>query len=180
MKKAIFAGGCFWCVEAIFQRIIGVESVFSGYIGGNIPDPTYKQVCSGETNHAEAVEIIYTPSKISYNELLTIFWHLHDPTTLNQQGSDIGTQYRSAIFYLSDYQKKLAIESKSHYERIGLWLNPFVTEIVPAGDFYIAEDYHQNYFNNNQERIYCNISIAPKISKLLKDFERKVKPEYRY
>lgn len=179
MKKAIFAGGCFWCVEAVFQRIIGVESVFSGYTGGIVSDPTYKQICSGETLHAEAVEIIYNPSLISYDELLKIFWHTHNPTTLNRQGDDVGTQYRSAIFYLNRYQKEKAEKSLKEFETKKLWDGKFVTEITKASEFYLAEDYHQNYFNNNQERTYCNINIAPKISKLFKEFSGRIKDEYQ-
>lgn len=179
MKEAIFAGGCFWCVEAIFQRLEGVEVVQPGYIGGHTPHPTYKQVCSGKTGHAEAVRIFYQPSVISYDELLTVFWHLHNPTTLNRQGDDIGEQYRSAIFYLNDYQRKKAIHSMKESEKSGLWKGKYVTQITKATDFYLAEDYHHNYYNNNTERSYCSISIAPKVAKLHQIFKDRIKPQYQ-
>lgn len=168
MELATLAGGCFWCTEAIFQRLKGVEKVISGYTGGRRPNPTYEQVCSGATGHAEAIQITFDPNIISYEQLLGVFFATHDPTTLNRQGADEGTQYRSAIFYHSEEQKKTALRviadlSPRHNDAI-------VTEITPFDKFYEAEPYHKDYFNRNQDAQYCQIIIDPKIKKLYKDF----------
>lgn len=164
-QTATLAAGCFWCVEAVFQRIKGVEHVVSGYIGGTVENPTYEEVCSGTTGHAEAVQITFNPQVVSYEKLLDLFWEMHDPTTLNRQGHDIGTQYRSAIFYHSEEQKKIAEESKKAHAKD--FKDPIVTEITPAGVFYPAEDYHQNYYNlNASKNPYCRVVIDPKLRKL--------------
>src|SRR5262249_21536731 len=149
MERATFGSGCFWCTEAVFQRVKGVESVVSGYSGGDVPDPTYYQVCEGTTGHAEVVQVTYDPQVGSYRELLEIFWKLHDPTTLNRQGADVGTQYRSVIFYHTDEQKELAEHYKQKLDESGAFSRPIVTEIAPLSEFYPAEDYHQNYFREN-------------------------------
>jgi peptide-methionine (S)-S-oxide reductase len=173
MDKAIFAGGCFWCTEAVFKRLKGVGKVTSGYANGEMANPTYGDVSSGETGFAEAVEIQFDPEIISYDKLLEIFWATHDPTSLNRQGADVGTQYRSAIYYLNDEQKEKAEVSKQNVERS-------VTEIAPLKNFYTAEEYHQNYFEKNtNSNPYCSIVIAPKIKKLLDKFNAEVKPEYQ-
>ena len=173
---AIFGAGCFWCVEAIFQRLKGVESIESGYTGGTVENPTYKQVCTGETGHAEVAKIIFNPDVISFNELLEVFWTTHDPTTLNQQGADIGTQYRSAVFYLNDEQKMQAEKSKSEIAT-QIWDGTIVTEITPLKKYYKAEDYHQNYFNQNSDQSYCRFVINPKLEKFRKKFKDKIKDE---
>lgn len=173
---AIFGAGCFWCVEAIFQRLKGVESIESGYTGGTVENPTYKQVCTGETGHAEVAKIIFNPDVISFNELLEVFWTTHDPTTLNQQGADIGTQYRSAVFYLNDEQKMQAEKSKSEIAT-QIWNGSIVTEITPLKKYYKAEDYHQNYFNQNSDQSYCRFVINPKLEKFRKKFRDKIKDE---
>ncbi|MBI4062344.1 peptide-methionine (S)-S-oxide reductase MsrA [Candidatus Gottesmanbacteria bacterium] len=163
MEIATLAGGCFWCTEAIFKRLKGVNAVMPGYTGGTTANPTYDQVCSGKTGHAQAIEISFDPRVISYETLLDVFWHLHDPTTLNQQGNDVGTQYRSAIFYHSEDQRKIAEESKKK-------INGVVTEIVPFTKFYPAEDYHRDYYKKNSSAPYCQYIIDPKITKLYKEF----------
>lgn len=173
-ELATLASGCFWCTEGIFQRIHGVTKVTSGYAGGHIPNPTYDQVCSGSTGHAECVQIEFDPSIVSYQTILEIFFKTHDPTTLNRQGNDIGTQYRSAIFYHSQQQKQTAenlIQSlmDSHY-----FSAPIVTEIVPFTNFYTAEDYHQNFYNQNRKHPYCQIVIDPKVKKLIDQFYDKI------
>lgn len=175
METATLAGGCFWCTEAIFRRLKGVASVESGYTGGTKPNPTYEDVCSGKTGHAEAIQIVFDPSVISYETLLDIFWHLHDPTTLNQQGNDVGTQYRSAIFYHTAEQKHSAEESKKKAESSGMYTGKFVTEIVSFARFYKAEGNHQNYYANNSYQPYCQYVIDPKITKLYKEFPNVVK-----
>ncbi len=169
-EVAVFGAGCFWCVEAIYQRVNGVVSVESGYAGGHLENPTYREVTTGRTGHAEVAKVIYDPSVISYKELLEVFWHTHDPTTLNRQGADVGPQYRSAIFYLNEAQKEIAEESLKETDRSGLWGAPIVTEITPLTNYSTAEDYHQNYFNNNPNAGYCSIVIAPKVAKFKKDF----------
>lgn len=179
IEIATFAGGCFWCFEGIFKRLKGVVSVESGYSGGNVENPTYQDVCSGQTGHAETVSITFDPDIISFEKLLSIFWYLHDPTTLNQQGNDTGTQYRSAIFYHTQEQKKLAEESKANVEKEGMYKDPVVTEIVPFKNFYKAEDYHQQYYDKNQSAPYCKFVIDPKINKLIKEFSEDVKEEYK-
>lgn len=175
IEEAIFAAGCFWCVEAVFQRVEGVISQESGYIGGKIKNPTYEQICTGTTDHAEAIRIKFNPNIISYDELLEIFWTTHDPTTLNQQGNDKGTQYRSAIFYTNESQKEKA---EFYLKRLNEELTfgkKVVTEITKASEFYIAEKYHQNYYNQNSNQSYCAFVIAPKIEKLNKVFKHKLK-----
>ncbi len=163
---ATFAGGCFWCIEEVFRQTPGVTKVVSGYTGGQKANPTYKQVCSGKTGHAEAVQITYDPAKVSYEKLLDVFWHAHDPTQLNRQGADVGTQYRSAIFTHSDAQKKAAEVSKAALTASGEKGGPVVTVIEPATKFYPAEDYHQEYYANNREQPYCRNVIQPKLKKL--------------
>ena len=165
---AMFGSGCFWCSEAVFQRIPGVISVKSGYSGGKTKNPTYKQVCTGDTGHAEVIQISYDPQKVSYENLLDTFWLSHDPTTLNRQGADVGTQYRSVIFYYDDGQKNAAEKSKLSLDKSGKLKAPVVTQIVSAGEFYPAEDYHADYFNKNSSAPYCRFIIAPKLEKLKK------------
>lgn len=167
---ATLAGGCFWCLEAVFDDLKGVESVESGYSGGRVPNPTYKQVCSETTGHAEAVRITFDPSVITYTDLLRVFFAVHDPTTLNRQGHDVGTSYRSAIFYQDDEQKKSAETVIKEINDAKLWPNPIVTEVTKFDAFYIAEDYHQEYFANNSSQPYCNVVIAPKVAKFRKQF----------
>lgn len=179
MEKATFAGGCFWCTEAIFKRLKGVASVVSGYAGGAMANPSYSLVSSGTTGHAEAIQIEFDPKVVTYETLLAVFWATHNPTTLNRQGADVGTQYRSVIFYHTDEQKKLAEESKKQQEKEGLYDNPIVTEIVPFDEFYTAEQYHQNYYDANPTYPYCSVVIDPKIQKLLAKFGDKVKDEYK-
>ncbi len=174
-EVATFGAGCFWCVEAIFQSLDGVDTVISGYSGGSIKNPSYKEVCTGRTGHAEVTQIVFDPSVISFKELLEVFWQTHDPTTLNQQGADVGTQYRSAIFYHSESQKLLAEEYKAKLDGSGAFENPIVTEITPFDVFYPAEDYHQNYFLNNPEQGYCRVVIKPKVDKFKKVFGEKLK-----
>lgn len=179
MKVATFAGGCFWCTEAVFKRLKGVLEVTSGFAGGNLDRPSYEDVSSGITGHAEAVQIKFDPKIISYEKLLEIFWATHDPTTLNRQGRDVGTQYRSVIFYHDEDQKKLAEASKNKLDKSGQLKNTVVTEIMPFTNFFKAEDYHQNYFEINKNvNPYCSIVINPKITKLLERFEKEVKDEY--
>lgn len=175
METVTFGAGCFWCVEAIFQRIKGVEEVKSGYMGGKIKNPTYKEVCSGLTGHTEVVQLKYNPEVISYKELLEVFFQTHDPTTLNRQGADVGTQYRSVIFYHNEAQKELAEQIKKQLNNNHVFENPVVTEILPATEFYVAEDYHQNYYNQNSSQPYCSYVIKPKVEKLKKDFRDKLK-----
>jgi len=175
IQTATFGSGCFWCTEAVFQRLKGVESVVSGYSGGRVENPTYKQVCQGTTGHAEVVQITYDPSIISFKELLEVFWKLHDPTTLNRQGHDSGTQYRSAIFYHNDEQKALAEYYKEQLDKSGAYADPVVTEITQFSEFYPAEDDHQNFFRQNPENGYCRAIINPKMDKLEKAFRSKLK-----
>jgi peptide-methionine (S)-S-oxide reductase len=172
---ATFASGCFWCVEAVFQELKGVLSVTSGYTGGKIKNPTYREVCSGLTGHAEACQIVFDPEVISYDELLEAFWASHDPTTLNRQGADQGTQYRSAIFYHNVQQKELAEAYKAKLNSENAFDKPIVTEISPAVIFYKAEDYHQNYYNQNGDAPYCSYVIIPKLEKFRKVFKDKLK-----
>lgn len=179
LEKATFGAGCFWCVEAVFQRMEGVVSVVSGYAGGHVENPTYKAVCAGTTGHAEVVQITYDPSKTSYAELLEVFWRTHDPTTLNRQGNDVGTQYRSAIFYHNDEQKNIAEVSKAAATEAELYDDPIVTEISPLTNYYDAEDYHQNYFNNNPRQPYCMFVAGKKVDTFKKLFQDKVKAEYQ-
>lgn len=172
---ATFGTGCFWCTEAIFQQLNGVLKVTSGYSGGHVANPTYKDVCTGTTGHAEVVQVVYDPSKITYDELLEVFWQTHDPTSLNRQGNDVGTQYRSAIFYHSDEQKRKAEKYKQELDKSGAFEKPIVTEIVPYQHFYVAEDYHQNYYNSNGSQPYCYYVIRPKLEKFEKVFKNKIR-----
>jgi peptide-methionine (S)-S-oxide reductase len=177
LERATFGNGCFWCTEAVFQRLKGVQSVVSGYSGGWAPNPTYQDVCTGATGHAEALQITYDPAIVSYRDLLEVFWQTHDPTTLNRQGADVGTQYRSAIFYHSDVQQKLAEELKRKLDASGAFDAPIVTEVTAFTAFYPAEDYHQNYYNQNPGAMYCQAIIAPKLAKLKKVFHDKLNLE---
>ena len=169
-ETIILGAGCFWCVEAIFERLEGVKNVTSGYSGGNITDPTYREVVSGLTGHAEVIKVTYDPGIIKFAKLLEIFFMVHDPTTLNRQGADVGTQYRSAIFYLTEEQKRVAHEVKSLLEKENIWPDPIVTEITEFSGFYKAEDYHQEYYRNNPNQGYCRMVIAPKLEKFEKLF----------
>ena len=177
METATLAGGCFWCTEAIFKRLRGVMSVKSGYAGGLMENPSYEEVSEGSTSHAEAVQITFNPNIIPYERLLDIFWATHNPTTLNRQGNDMGTQYRSAIFYHNDGQKEKALRSKEEMEKSGMYKDKIVTEIAPFTNFYEAEGHHQNYYDRNLEYPYCQFVINPKIQKLLKEFKKDVKEE---
>jgi peptide-methionine (S)-S-oxide reductase len=170
VQTAVLGAGCFWCVEAIFQNIRGVEKVEPGYSGGAIKNPTYKMICYGNTGHAEVAKIWYDPEVISYATLLQVFWHTHNPTTLNKQGGDEGTQYRSAIFYQTDEEKTIAEASLKETDSSGLWPSSIVTEVSPLINYYTAEDYHKNYFINNPNQPYCAAIIAPKVRKLRKQF----------
>jgi peptide-methionine (S)-S-oxide reductase len=170
MEKATLGAGCFWCVEAIFERVKGVSHVESGYSGGDVEDPSYREVTSGKTGHAEVARIHFDPEVLSYETLLEVFWHTHNPTTLNQQGADVGTQYRSAIFYHNEKQKDIAKKSLKKTDASELWENPIVTTIEPLINYYEAENYHQNYYENNPNAGYCSVVIAPKIAKFKKDF----------
>lgn len=172
-ETAILAGGCFWCIEAVFDDLQGVISVESGYIGGHVDNPTYKQVCGGDTGHAEAVRITFDPSQISYDELLDVFFHIHDPTTLNRQGEDIGHQYRSAIFYLNEEQRDAAEAAIEDAQKE--WPDRIVTEVTPATTFWQAEDYHQEYFANNPEQPYCAAVVGPKVRKFRQKYADRLK-----
>ena len=175
-ETATFANGCFWCTEAIFEQLDGVISAVSGYTGGTVKNPTYKAVTTGETGHAEALEIVYDPAKISFDELLEVFWETHDPTTLNRQGGDVGTQYRSGIFYHNEEQKQKAEKYKAELNKSGAFDNPIVTEITAFSKFYPAENYHQEYFENNENNNpYCKVVIRPKVEKFRKVFKDKLK-----
>ena len=165
---ATLGGGCFWCVEAVFQRIDGVISVKPGYAGGNVKNPTYKQICTGNTGHAEVAKIEFDPSKITYSQILNVFWQSHDPTTLNRQGNDVGTQYRSVIFFHNESQREIAKKSKIDAEESGYWDDEIVTEITLLNNYYDAEDYHDNYYNENPNQPYCLFVIKPKLDKLEK------------
>jgi len=175
MDTATFGEGCFWCVEAIFEDLKGVENVISGYAGGEISNPTYAEICSGLTGHAEVCQINYNPLEITYSNLLEVFWQTHDPTTLNRQGADVGTQYRSVIFYHNEEQRELAIKYKKELDASGAWNNPIVTEISPTTQFYEAEKYHQDYFRKNPYQSYCQVVIGPKLDKFRKVFNDKLK-----
>lgn len=173
---ATFANGCFWCTEAIFEQLDGVISATSGYTGGHVKNPTYEEVCTGTTGHAECLQIVYDPQKITFDELLEVFWETHDPTTLNRQGNDIGTQYRSGIFYHNEEQKTKAEDYKKALDKSGAFKDPIVTEITPFTEFFSAEKYHQQYFENNENNnAYCKIVIRPKLDKFRKVFKDKLK-----
>jgi len=175
MAQATFGSGCFWCTEAFFQRLKGVEKVVSGYSGGKIKNPTYREVCSGRTGHAEVIQVTYDPDIISFTKLLEVFWKTHDPTTPNRQGNDVGTQYRSVIFYHDEDQKKQAEHYKQELNTAGIFANPIVTEISMFEEFYMAEENHQNYYNANSSQPYCSIVITPKLEKFEKVFEEILK-----
>ncbi|MBI2280827.1 MAG: peptide-methionine (S)-S-oxide reductase MsrA [Bacteroidetes bacterium] len=175
MDTITFGAGCFWCVEAIFSDLNGVESVVSGYAGGTVKNPSYKEVCTGSTGHAEVCQVTYDPTIITYKELLEVFWQVHDPTTLNRQGGDVGTQYRSAIFYHTNEQKEIAEEFKKVLNNEQVYPNPIVTEITAFTNFYPAEDYHQDYFELNGENPYCSAVVKPKVEKFRKVFKDKLK-----
>jgi peptide-methionine (S)-S-oxide reductase len=175
MEMATFAGGCFWCTEAVFLELKGVNKVVSGYIGGETVDPSYKEICNGDTGHAEAIQLTFDPNEISFGELLEIFFATHDPTTLNRQGNDIGTQYRSEIFYHNESQKKLSESYIELMTKENTFGKPIVTKISPASLFYYAEEYHQNYYNDNKAQGYCSYVITPKIDKVRKVYKDKLK-----
>jgi peptide-methionine (S)-S-oxide reductase len=179
-ETATLATGCFWCTEAIFSRFKGVSSVVSGYASSKVANPSYQAVCSGRTGAAEAVQVTFDPSIISYDKLLEIFWHVHDPTTLNRQGNDVGTQYRSGIYYQNDEQKRIALASKETIDKSGSYRKPVVTEILPFTNFYPAEDYHQEYYDNNRYQPYCMAVIDPKVRKLLKEYRDELKEEFAH
>ena len=177
MSKEVttLGGGCFWCLEAVYDELKGVESVESGYMGGQVENPTYRAVCTGSTGHAEVVRVTFDSDVVSFGEILDVFFTIHDPTTLNRQGADVGTQYRSAIFYHSDEQKQVAEEKIQEITDAGIWDNPIVTEVTPEDTFYIAEDYHQEYFANNPNAGYCRVVVAPKVAKFRKKFIDRLK-----
>ena len=174
-ETATLGAGCFWCVEAIFQSLKAVDRVTSGYAGGTLEDPTYQQVCGGNTGHAEAIQLTFDPEVISYEDLLYVFWQTHDPTTLNRQGHDVGTAYRSVIFYHNETQKQIAETSRETTQASGLWANPIVTEITQFTNFYPGEGYHQNYYKLNPQQPYCRAVIDPKMQKLRRDFPDRIK-----
>lgn len=175
LEVATLGGGCFWCVEAVYQDLKGVYEVVSGYAGGRVENPTYQRVCAGTTGHAEVVQVTFDPEVISFEEVLYVFWRTHDPTMLNRQGADVGTQYRSVIFYHDERQKEIAERSKGETDASGLWPNPIVTEIAPFEKFYRAESYHQNYYRENPEQPYCRVVIDPKMQKFRKAFRDRLK-----
>ena len=175
LEIATLGNGCFWCTEAVFERLDGVEKVVSGYSGGHIKNPSYKQVCNGTTGHAEVCQIHFDPGVISYDEILDVFWHTHDPTTLNKQGNDVGTQYRSAIFYHSEAQRESAQASKNKMDTLGEFNDPIVTEITEFTNFYEAENYHQDYFANNPNQPYCTFIVAPKVKKFSAKYGERLK-----
>ena len=175
METITLGGGCFWCLEAVYDQLRGVTDVVSGYMGGITPNPTYKQICTGTTGYAEVTQLQYDPTVTNLRQILDVFFTIHDPTTLNRQGADVGTQYRSAIFYHTDDQKRIAEETIAELTETRLWANPIVTEITPAEKFYPAEDYHQEYFENNPNAGYCQIVIAPKVAKFRQKFLAELK-----
>ena len=174
-ETATLAGGCFWCIEAVYEQVRGVEKVVSGYTGGTAENPTYREVCSGRTGHAEAVQIVFDPDVVSYRTLLELFFTTHDPTTLNRQGPDVGTQYRSAVFHHDEEQRRAAEEVIADFAARKIWPNPIVTELAPAGEFHEAEDYHQRYYRSNPWAGYCQIVIEPKVAKLRKEHRELLK-----
>jgi peptide-methionine (S)-S-oxide reductase len=174
-EVATLGGGCFWCLEAIYEDLRGVEKVESGYSGGTVPNPTYRQVCSETTGHAEVVQVTFDPEVVSFREILEVFFTIHDPTTLNRQGADVGTQYRSAIFYHDEEQRRVAEEVIAELEAEGLWPEPIVTEVTPFDAYYRAEDYHQEYYRNNSYQPYCQVVIAPKVAKFRSKYLEKLK-----
>jgi len=179
MEEATFGAGCFWCVEAVFEEVKGVKSAVAGYAGGEIANPTYRQVSSGQTGHAEVARITFDSSVISYKQLLEVFWHTHNPTTKNRQGADVGPQYRSAIFYHNEKQKEIAEKSLDKTDKSDLWEDPIVTEIEPLSNYSEAENYHQNYYENNPNAGYCQVVIAPKLKKFRKEFSHLLKDKVK-
>lgn len=173
-ETATLGGGCFWCVEAVFKELRGVEQVESGYTGGELPNPTYRQVCGGDTGHAEVVRVTYDPAVVTFRELLEVFFTVHDPTTLNRQGADVGTQYRSAIFYHTPEQKAVAEQVIAELNAARVWDAPIVTEVVPSTEFYPAEDYHKDYFERNPGQPYCQVVVAPKVAKFRKQYTERL------
>ena len=176
-EKATLGGGCFWCLEAVYEQLSGVTQVVSGYAGGSLPNPSYEQVSAGGTGHAEVVQITFDPGAVTYRELLEVFFTIHDPTTLNRQGADVGTQYRSAVFYHSQSQKATAEAVMQSIQEAGIWANPIVTEVRPLEAFYPAEAYHQEYFRRNPGQAYCRVVIAPKVAKFRKRYMEKLRPQ---
>lgn len=174
-EVATLGGGCFWCLEAVYDQLDGVVSVESGYAGGHVKDPSYQEVCTGTTGHAEVVQVTFRPEQVSFKEILQVFFTIHDPTTLNRQGADVGPQYRSVIFFHSDEQKATAEEVMEELMRHELWSDPIVTELTPYSDFYVAEDYHQEYYERNMGQPYCQVVIAPKVAKFRKQFVDRLK-----
>ena len=174
-EVATLAGGCFWCLEAVYEELKGVERVESGYSGGTVSDPTYRQVCTGTTGHAEVVQVTFDPEVVSFKEVLEVFFTIHDPTTLNRQGADVGPQYRSAIFYHDEEQRRVAEGVISELEAERVWDNPIVTEVTPFDTFYVAEDYHQGYYRNNEYQPYCQVVIAPKVAKFRSKYLARLK-----
>ncbi|MGH7469099.1 MAG: peptide-methionine (S)-S-oxide reductase MsrA [Longimicrobiales bacterium] len=174
-EQATLAGGCFWCLEAVYDQLEGVQDVVSGYMGGQRANPTYEQVCSGATGHAEVVQVTYDPAQVSFREILEIFFAIHDPTTINRQGADVGSQYRSAIFYHSDEQRQVAEDLIREWNQAGHWDRPIVTEVIELAPFYAAESYHQEYFQRNPNAGYCQVVIAPKVAKFRSKFLQKLK-----
>lgn len=175
MEKATLGGGCFWCLEAIYEGLEGVSKVESGYSGGSVANPSYRQVCTGATGHAEVVQLSFDPRVVSYKELLEVFFSVHDPTTLNRQGADVGTQYRSAIYYHDESQREAAEAVIVELDASGAWRDPIVTEVAPFEAFYVADDYHQEYFRRNQMQPYCQIVISPKLAKFRKEYAQRLK-----
>lgn len=175
-ERATLGGGCFWCLEAAFELLDGVDQVVSGYAGGHVDNPSYRAVCGGATGHAEVVQVTFDPARLSFAELLTAFFAIHDPTTLNRQGADVGTQYRSAIFYHDDNQKRIAQETIARLDAEKIWDRPIVTEVVPLEKFHPAEDYHQGYFRANPSQPYCQAVVSPKVAKMRKLFSERLKP----
>jgi peptide-methionine (S)-S-oxide reductase len=174
-EVATLGGGCFWCLEAVYDQLKGVEDVVSGYTGGDVPNPTYRQVCTGATGHAEVIQVTFDPAVIAFRDILDVFFTIHDPTTLNRQGADVGTQYRSAIFYHSPDQRAVAEQAIADVTQAGLWSDPVVTEVTPLDTFYPAEDYHQEYFEQNPNQGYCRAVIAPKVAKFRKQYIDRLK-----
>ncbi|GAB5521000.1 MAG: peptide-methionine (S)-S-oxide reductase MsrA [Rhodothermales bacterium] len=179
MEQATLGGGCFWCLEAVFEQAVGVERVVSGYTGGHVENPTYRAVCNGTTGHAEVVQVTYDPSQITYADLLRIFFTIHDPTTMNRQGNDVGTQYRSAIYTHNDAQREAAESIIAEVDAAGIWEGTIVTEVTPLETFYVAEDKHQQYFQNNAYQPYCMFVVAPKVRKFREKFDHLLKAEAR-
>jgi peptide-methionine (S)-S-oxide reductase len=178
IELATLANGCFWCTEAIFKKIKGIKTILPGYTGGTLENPSYEEVCTGRSGHAEAIQIEFDPKVTSFEKILDIFWNTHDPTTLNRQGNDVGTQYRSAIFYHNEVQKEIAEKSKKIIGEKNIYEDPIVTEIIPFKKFYVAEDHHKDYYDKHMDIPYCNFVIAPKLHKLRKKYEKEMKEEY--